>query len=52
MTGTLGVLVRARRRGLIGAIGPMIDTLRAGGQRLSHDAVAQALIAAGEDKPA
>mgnify|MGYP005844519263 FL=1 len=51
VTGTLGVLVRARRRGLVGALGPMIDTLRAGGQRSSREAVAQALAAAGEDGP-
>ena len=48
VTGTLGVLARARRRGLIGPLMPLITTLRASGQRLSHQAVAQALAASGE----
>lgn len=48
VTGTLGVLARARRRGLIGPLMPLIATLRASGQRLSHQAVAQALAASGE----
>lgn len=46
--GTLGVLVRAKRKGELAAIRPLIDRLRASGQRLSHSAVAQALAAAGE----
>lgn len=46
--GTLGVLVRAKRKGLVPAIGPLIERLRAGGQRLSQAAVADALKAAGE----
>lgn len=46
--GTLGVLVQAKRAGRVGAIRPLIESLRAGGQRLSHTAVAQALAAAGE----
>ena len=33
VTGTLGVLVRARRRGLIGPLGPLVTRLRASGQR-------------------
>ena len=48
VTGTLGVLVRARRRGLIGPLSPLVASLRAGGQRLSRDAVAQTLGAVGE----
>ena len=48
VTGTLGVLAQARRRGLIGPLMPLIATLRASGQRLSHQAVAQALTASGE----
>lgn len=43
VTGTLGVLVRARRRGLIGPLAPLVAQLRATGQRLSHAVVAQAL---------
>jgi len=48
VTGTLGVLARARRRGLIRPLMPLIAALRASGQRLSHQAVAQALTACGE----
>ncbi len=48
VTGTLGVLVRARRRGLVGPLLPLIDELRAGGQRLGRQAVSQALQAVGE----
>ncbi len=46
--GTLGVLVLAKRAGLVVAIGPLVDTLRASGQRLSNAAVALALTAASE----
>jgi uncharacterized protein len=46
--GTLGVLVRAKRRGLVLTVAPLIERLRASGQRLSHGAVAEALAAAGE----
>lgn len=46
--GTLGVLVQARRRGHVVAIAPLIERLRASGQRLSHAAVADALKMAGE----
>lgn len=48
VTGTLGVLVRARQRGLIGALGPLITALRASGQRLSQPVVLRALAAVGE----
>ncbi len=48
VTGTLGVLVRARRKGLVGPLLPLIAELRAGGQRLGRQAVAQALQAVGE----
>lgn len=46
--GTLGVLVRAKRKGEVAAIRPLIDQLRASGHRLGQAAVAQALTAAGE----
>jgi len=46
--GTLGILVRARNRGLVPELKPLIDRLRAGGQRLGSDAVAAALSAVGE----
>jgi uncharacterized protein len=46
--GTLGVLVRAKRAGVVTSIRPLIEQLRAGGQRLGAGVVAQALAAAGE----
>jgi uncharacterized protein len=46
--GTLGVLVRAKHAGAIASIRPLIQQLRAGGQRLGAGVVAQALAAAGE----
>lgn len=46
--GTLGVLVLAKRAGHLPAISPLVEQLRAGGQRLSHAAVSQALAAAKE----
>ena len=46
--GTLGILVQARQRGHVDAIAPLIERLRASGQRLSHAAVAEALALAGE----
>ena len=49
--GTLGVLVMAKRSGRLSSIAPLIERLRAGGQRLSHAAVAAALAAAGEPPP-
>lgn len=48
VVGTLGVLVQAKRCGHMAAIGPLIESLRAGGQRLSRVAVSEALAAAGE----
>ncbi len=49
--GTLGVLAMAKRSGHIARIAPLIEQLRAGGQRLSHAAVADALAMAGETPP-
>ena len=49
--GTLGVLAMAKRSGRLTGIAPLIERLRAGGQRLSHAAVAAALAAAGEPPP-
>lgn len=46
--GTLGVLVQAKRTGHVAAIRPLVELLRASGQRLSHAAVAEALAAAQE----
>lgn len=50
-TGTLGVLVRARQAGSVASIKPLIQQLRASGQRLGAGVVAQALAAAGEEGP-
>lgn len=46
--GTLGVLVLAKRAGHVPAVRPLVERLRAGGQRLSRAAVSQALAAANE----
>ncbi|MCZ2089404.1 MAG: DUF3368 domain-containing protein [Burkholderiales bacterium] len=48
VAGTLGVLVRAKRRGLVPAVAPLIDVLRGSGQRFGSHVVEQALAAAGE----
>ena len=46
--GTLGVLVRAKHQGMVPLLRPLIESLLAGGHRLSESTVAQALHAAGE----
>jgi predicted nucleic acid-binding protein len=48
VTGTVGVLVRARRLALIGPLAPLLAALRASGQRLSDALVRQALSDVGE----
>lgn len=48
VVGTLGVLVLAKRGGLIPEIRPAISSLQSSGQRLSRVAVSAALAAAGE----
>ncbi|MBE2243850.1 MAG: DUF3368 domain-containing protein [Burkholderiaceae bacterium] len=48
VTGTVGVLVRARRGGLIGPLAPLLAALRASGQRLSDALARQALFEVGE----
>lgn len=45
---TLGVLMVTKRRGLVPAVTPLIERLRASGQWLNHEAVHSALAAAGE----
>lgn len=49
LTGTLGVLLRAKERGLVPAVGPLIDRLRRGGIRLDNALVAEVLRLAGEE---
>ena len=46
--GTLGVLVLEKRAGRLAAVKPLIERLRASGQRLSQAAMADALTAAQE----
>jgi predicted nucleic acid-binding protein len=48
LTGTLGVLLKAKERGVIPVIAPLIDQLRQGGIRLSQAVVTEALELAGE----
>ncbi len=48
LTGTLGVLLKAKERGLVPAVGPLIDQLRQGGIRLGDALVAETLRLAGE----
>ncbi|MBI5568243.1 MAG: DUF3368 domain-containing protein [Chloroflexi bacterium] len=48
LTGTLGVLLRAKQQGLLPAVKPLIDQLRAGGIWLSDVLVTEALKLADE----
>ena len=46
--GTVGVILIARKRGLIPAVKPLLEELKASGHRLSEDLIARALRRAGE----
>jgi uncharacterized protein len=48
LTGTLGVILKAKKLGMIEAVAPLMDQLRAGGIRLGDDVVAEVLGLAGE----
>ena len=48
VVGTLSVLVRGKRAGLLASMAPLIHQLRASGQRFGSGVVAQALAAVGE----
>ncbi|GAB6102784.1 hypothetical protein JCM16138_20070 [Thermococcus atlanticus] len=48
VTGTLGLLLLAKRKGLIDAIGPYIEGLRKHGFRISDEIVRKILESAGE----
>jgi len=48
LTGTLGVLLKAKERGLVSTIAPLVDQLRQGRIRLSDAVVAEALRLANE----
>lgn len=49
LTGTLGVLLKAKERGFVPAVGPLIDQLRQGDIWLDDALVAEALRLAGEE---
>jgi len=49
LTGTLGVLLKAKERGLVPAVGPLMDQLRQGGIWLDDVLVAEVLRLAGEE---
>ena len=51
IVGTAGVLVLAKRSGLIPSVREALDALRGGGFRLRHDVYEQILIDAGERVP-
>ena len=46
--GTIGVLLQAKRQGLIRAVGPELDKLVANHRRISRDLYDKALVLAGE----
>lgn len=48
VTGTAGILVRAKRHGLLSAVRPVVETLHARGFRLSTDLIKAILAEAGE----
>jgi predicted nucleic acid-binding protein len=48
LTGTLGVLIKAKHRGLLSAVKPLIDELRQAGIQLGDDVIQEALQLAGE----
>jgi predicted nucleic acid-binding protein len=48
LTGTLGMLLKAKQLGMIEAVAPVIDQLRQGGIRLGDDVVTEVLRLAGE----
>lgn len=49
ITGSLGILVRAKEAGLIAQLAPLIRPLKEGGIRLGSALIAKALTLAGED---
>ena len=49
LTGTLGILLKAKQNKLISAIEPFIQTLQQNGIRLGDDVIAEALRLAGEE---
>jgi predicted nucleic acid-binding protein len=48
LTGTLGVLIRAKEQGLVSTVAPLIDQLQNGGIRLSDGVISEALRLANE----
>ena len=48
IAGTVGVLLRAKQRGLVPAVRPLLDRLRTEGFRMRNELYARALALAGE----
>lgn len=48
VTGTIGLLVRAKRQGYVESVRELLERLQAGGFRLSTDLLKQAFVLAGE----
>jgi predicted nucleic acid-binding protein len=48
VTGTLGVLLRAKKRGLVPEVRPLVEQIHRAGIRLSRDLIEEALALAGE----
>lgn len=48
LTGTLGVLLKAKREGMLSEVGPVLEAIRQGGVRLADSLVEEVLVLAGE----
>jgi predicted nucleic acid-binding protein len=48
VVGTLGLLVRGKRAGLLGAVGPILNAMLALGLRVSPELIDETLALAGE----
>ena len=49
-TGTIGILIAAKKRGLVPEVTPLLDDLKAAGFRMSEDLYRTAQTLAGEDR--
>jgi len=50
LTGTLGVLLKAKREGLLSEVRPVVEAVRQGGVRLADALVEEVLVLAGEGR--
>ena len=48
LTGTLGILLKAKERGLVEQVAPLVEQMRKGGIRLGEAIVSETLRLAGE----